>query len=71
MYDVSHSAAGGGFFDRLDADWAALCADPALLRAVSDWVIDGHLTDGIAAVTDSWAASLTPSQLLAALRPTA
>ncbi|MFG2298491.1 hypothetical protein [Streptomyces sp. NPDC048603] len=71
MHDVSHPAAGGGFFDRLDADWAALCADPGLRNAVTDWVTDGHLTDGIAAVTDSWAGSLTPAQLLAALRPAA
>ncbi|GGS35756.1 hypothetical protein Snoj_29210 [Streptomyces nojiriensis] len=70
MHDVSHPAAGGGFFDRLDADWAAVCADPALRQAVADWVTDGHL-DGIAAVTDSWSGSLTPKQLLAALRPTA
>ncbi|OKJ52590.1 hypothetical protein [Streptomyces sp. CB02261] len=70
MHDASHPAAGGGYFDRLDADWAALRADPALRQAVTDWVADGHLTDGIAAVTDSWAGSLTPEQLLAALRPT-
>lgn len=69
MHDASHPAAGGGYFDRLDADWAALCADPALQDAVTGWVTDGHLTDGIAAVTDSWAGSLTPAQLLAALRP--
>ncbi|SEB59147.1 hypothetical protein [Streptomyces sp. TLI_105] len=70
MHDVLHPAVGG-FFDRLDADWAALCADPALCQAVTDWVTDGHLGDGIAAVTGSWASSLTPEQLLAALRPTA
>lgn len=70
MHDASHPAHGGGYFDRLDADWAALCADPALRRAVTDWVTDGHLTDELAAVTDSWAGSLTPEQLLAALRPT-
>ncbi|GAA1553114.1 hypothetical protein [Streptomyces globosus] len=70
MHDASHPAAGGGYFDRLDADWAALCADPALRNAVTDWVTDGHLTDGVAAVTDSWAGSLTPAQLLAALSPT-
>ncbi|MFI8769468.1 hypothetical protein ACIGN6_31815 [Streptomyces sp. NPDC053792] len=71
MHDVSHPAAGSGFFDRLDADWAALCADPGLQHAVTDWVTDGHLGDGIAAVTDSWAGSLGPVQLLAALRPAA
>ncbi|MFJ4879990.1 hypothetical protein ACIP93_32950 [Streptomyces sp. NPDC088745] len=71
MHDASHPADGGGYFDRLDADWAALCADPAVRQAVTDWVTDGHLTDGIAAVTDSWSGSLTPEQLLAALRPTA
>ncbi|WP_308369236.1 MULTISPECIES: hypothetical protein [unclassified Streptomyces] len=71
MHDASHPAAGGGYFERLDADWAALCADPALRQAVTDWVTDGHLTDDIAAVTDSWAGSLTPEQLLAALRPVA
>ncbi|MFB7453252.1 hypothetical protein [Streptomyces sp. NPDC056194] len=71
MHDVLHPAAGGGFFDRLDADWAALCADPGLQHAVTDWVADGHLGDDIAAVTDSWAGSLGPAQLLAALRPAA
>ncbi|MEV7581652.1 hypothetical protein [Streptomyces erythrochromogenes] len=71
MHDASHPAAGGGYFDRLDADWAALCADPALRQAVTDWVTDGQLTDELAAVTDSWAGSLTPEQLLAALRPAA
>ncbi len=69
MHDASHPAAGGGYFDRLDTDWAALCADPALQHAVTDWVTDGHLTDAIAAVTDSWSGSLTPAQLLATLRP--
>ncbi|WP_240801758.1 hypothetical protein [Streptomyces sp. A1136] len=71
MHDASHPAAGGGYFDRLDADWAALCADPAVRQAVTDWMTDGHLTDDIAAVTDSWSDSLTPEQLLTALRPTA
>ncbi|MFD9078209.1 hypothetical protein [Streptomyces erythrochromogenes] len=70
MHDASHPAAGGGYFDRLDADWSALCADPALRQAVTDWVTDGHLGADIAAVTDSWSGSLTPEQLLAALRPT-
>ncbi|MFE5482963.1 hypothetical protein [Streptomyces sp. NPDC056527] len=70
MHDALHPVVGG-FFNRLDADWAALCADPGLQHVVTDWVTDGHLTDGIAAVTDSWAASLTPAQLLAALRPSA
>ncbi|MFE1500127.1 hypothetical protein ACFW89_34260, partial [Streptomyces albidoflavus] len=70
MHDASHRATGGGYFDRLDADWAALCADPTLRQAVTDWVTDGHLVDDIAAVTDSWAGSLTPEQLIAALRPT-
>ncbi|MFF4427040.1 hypothetical protein ACFY04_40945 [Streptomyces sp. NPDC001549] len=71
MHDVLHPAHGGGFFDRLDADWAALCADPAVQDAVTDWVTGGHLTDAVAAVTDSWAGSLSSAQLLAALRPTA
>ncbi|MFE5614139.1 hypothetical protein [Streptomyces sp. NPDC056524] len=70
MHDALHPA-GSGFFDRLDADWAALCADPVLQRAVTGWVADGHLTDDIAAVTDLWSDSLTPAQLLAALRPAA
>ncbi|MFB7174468.1 hypothetical protein ACFCYM_27140 [Streptomyces sp. NPDC056254] len=69
MHDASHPVAGGGYFDRLDADWAALGADPALRQAVADWVAEGRLTDELAAVTDSWAGSLTPEQLLAALRP--
>ncbi|MEU6212721.1 hypothetical protein ABZ891_22800 [Streptomyces sp. NPDC047023] len=71
MHDASHPAVGGGYFDRLDADWAALCADPALRQAVTDWVTDGQLTDELAAVTDSWPGALTPEQLLAALRPAA
>ncbi|MFJ3817759.1 hypothetical protein [Streptomyces sp. NPDC090056] len=71
MHDASHPAAGGGYFDRLDADWAALCADPALRQAVTDWVTDGRLTDELAGVTDSWAGAWTPEQLLAALRPAA
>ncbi|MEW1699313.1 MULTISPECIES: hypothetical protein [unclassified Streptomyces] len=69
MHDASHPAAGGGYFDRLDADWAALCADPALRQAVTGWVTDGLLTDEVAAVTDSWASGWMPEQLLAALRP--
>ncbi|MFE6848813.1 hypothetical protein [Streptomyces sp. NPDC057686] len=61
MHDASHPAGSdGGYFDRLDANWAALCADPALRQAVTDWMTDGHLTDDIAAVTDSWAGALTP-----------
>ncbi|MFD8887943.1 hypothetical protein ACFV0H_36480 [Streptomyces erythrochromogenes] len=70
MHDASHPAASGGYFDRLDADWAAVCADPALRQAVTDGVTDGHLTDELAAVPDSWAGSLTPEQHLAALSPT-
>ncbi|MFJ2061251.1 hypothetical protein ACIOMM_35800 [Streptomyces sp. NPDC087908] len=69
MHDASRPAASGGYFDRLDADWAALCADPALRRAVTDWVTDGQLTDEFAAVTDSWVGAWTPEQFLAALRP--
>ncbi|MFD9517933.1 hypothetical protein [Streptomyces sp. NPDC059979] len=69
MHDVQHPAAAGGIFDRLDADWAALCADPAVRQAVTDWLTDDHLADGIAAVTDSWTRALGPAQLLAALRP--
>ncbi|MCY0945622.1 hypothetical protein [Streptomyces antarcticus] len=69
MHDASHPAPGGGYFDRLDADWAALCADPDLQYAVTDWVTDGHLGHDLAAVTDSWAGSLGPAQLLAALHP--
>ncbi|MER7959173.1 hypothetical protein [Streptomyces sp. NPDC096030] len=71
MHDASRPAAGGGYFGRLDADWAALCADPALRQAVADWATEGHLTDDIAAVTRSWPGFLTPEQLLTALRPTA
>ncbi|MFE5940198.1 hypothetical protein ACFQ69_33095 [Streptomyces sp. NPDC056470] len=71
MHNASHPAAYGGYFARLDADWAALCADPALRQAVTDGVTDGHLTDGIEAVTDSWSGSLMPEQLLTLLRPMA
>ncbi|MGE7391470.1 hypothetical protein ACQKM2_38980 [Streptomyces sp. NPDC004126] len=71
MRDASHPAVGGGYFARLGADWAVLCEDRALCQVVTGWVIDGRLTDGIAAVSDSCAGSLTPEQLLAVLRPTA
>ncbi|MFJ6354873.1 hypothetical protein ACIQKB_36120 [Streptomyces sp. NPDC092046] len=71
MHDAAHPAAGRGYFDRLDADWAALCADPAVRQAVTDWVTDGHMTNELAAVTDSWAGAWTPEQLLAVLRPAA
>ncbi|MFD3947538.1 hypothetical protein [Streptomyces sp. NPDC058579] len=66
MDDVLHPA-GGGLFDRLDADWAVLCADPAVLRAVAGWVADACLTDTVAA--DVWAGSPSPAQFLAVFGP--
>ncbi|MGW2016865.1 hypothetical protein [Streptomyces sp. NPDC001927] len=59
--------AGGGLFDRLDADWAVLCADPAVQLAVAGWVADARLTGTVAA--DAPSGSLTPAQFLAVLRP--
>ncbi|MFF3326969.1 hypothetical protein [Streptomyces sp. NPDC002889] len=70
MLDLSHPAhAGGGIFDRLDAEWAALCADTAVHAAMTEWLVTDHLADDVAAVTDSWVCTLGPAQLLAALRP--
>ncbi|EPH40949.1 hypothetical protein ABT390_35425 [Streptomyces aurantiacus] len=63
----------GGIFHRLDAEWAVLCADPAVRDAVADWLMADHLADGVAAATDgvadSWVRGLGPAQVLAALRP--
>ncbi|WP_309225953.1 hypothetical protein [Streptomyces lunaelactis] len=59
----------GGIFDRLDAEWAVLCADTSVQAAVTDWLMADHLADDVAAVTDSWVRNLGPVQLLATLRP--
>ncbi|MCX4826172.1 hypothetical protein OG883_41625 [Streptomyces sp. NBC_01142] len=59
----------GGIFDRLDAEWAVLCADTAVQAVVTDWLMADHLADDVAAVTDSWVRNLGPVQLLATLRP--
>ncbi|MDH6115672.1 hypothetical protein P3T36_007289 [Kitasatospora sp. MAP12-15] len=59
----------GGIFDRLDADWAALCADVSVRAAVSGWLAADHLDAGVAAATGSWVSALGPELLLAALRP--
>ncbi|MFE0200718.1 hypothetical protein ACFW0I_33950 [[Kitasatospora] papulosa] len=63
----------GGIFHRLDAEWAALCADAAVQAAVADWLVADRLADDVAAVTDgladAWVRTLGPAQLLAALRP--
>jgi hypothetical protein len=72
--DVQHPApTAGGIFDRLDAEWAALCADTAVQAAVTDWLVTDHLADDVAAVTDgvtdAWVRTLGPVQPLAALRP--
>ncbi|MFD9637366.1 hypothetical protein [Streptomyces violascens] len=58
-----------GIFDRLDAEWAALCADAAVQAAVTDWLMADHLADDLAEVTGAWVRTLGPAQLLAALRP--
>ncbi|MDH2392187.1 hypothetical protein QCN29_26075 [Streptomyces sp. HNM0663] len=74
MLDVQHPArTAGGIFHRLDAEWAALCADADIQAAVADWLVADRLADDVAAVTDgvadSWVRTLGPAQLLAALRP--
>ncbi|OEJ21546.1 hypothetical protein AS594_39090 [Streptomyces agglomeratus] len=74
MLDVLHPArTAGGIFDRLDVEWAALCADAAVQAAVTDWLVTDRLADDVAAVTDAvtdtWVRTLGPAQLLAALRP--
>ncbi|MER7111157.1 hypothetical protein [Streptomyces sp. NPDC000229] len=70
MHDVQHPAhTAGGIFHRLDADWAALCADADVQAAVADWLAADRLADDVAAVTDSWVRTIGPAQLLAALRP--
>ncbi|MFD5425595.1 hypothetical protein [Streptomyces sp. NPDC127084] len=70
MLDVPHPApTTGGIFDRLDAEWSALCADTAVQAAVTDWLVTDRLADDVAAVTDAWVRTLGPAQLLAALRP--
>lgn len=74
MLDVQHPATtAGGIFHRLDAEWAALCADAAVQAAVADWLVADRLADDVAAVTDgvadAWVRTLGPAQLLAALRP--
>lgn len=77
MLDVSHPARTGGTFDRLDADWASLCADPRVQAAVTDWLVTDQLADRVSAmtghvtdpVTDGGGRALGPAQLLAALRP--
>ncbi|MCX5384839.1 hypothetical protein [Streptomyces sp. NBC_00083] len=63
------ACAAGGVFDRLDAEWAALCADVTVQAVVADWLMADQLGEDVAAVTDSWACTLGPAQLLAALTP--
>lgn len=70
MLNLSHPApTAGGIFDRLDAEWAELCADTSVRAAVTDWLRADQLADDVAAVTDSWVRTLGPEQLLATLRP--
>ncbi|MFF3277211.1 hypothetical protein ACFYWU_40775 [Streptomyces chrestomyceticus] len=78
MLDVPGPArTAGGIFHRLDTEWAALCADAAVQAAVADWLVADQLADAVAAVADaratavaaSWARTLGPAQVLAALRP--
>ncbi|GAB2711702.1 hypothetical protein [Kitasatospora kifunensis] len=59
----------GGVFARLDADWAALCADASVREAVSGWLTADCLADAVADAADAWVGALGPEQLLAALRP--
>ncbi|MEV6726244.1 hypothetical protein AB0M94_35545 [Streptomyces xanthochromogenes] len=58
-----------GTFDRLDAEWAALCADASVQAAVADWLTADHLADDVADAAGAWVRTLGPAQLLAALRP--
>ncbi|MFE7111143.1 hypothetical protein ACFU98_32220 [Streptomyces sp. NPDC057575] len=51
MLDVQRPAPVGGIFNRLDAEWATLCADPAVRAEVTTWLVTDHLTDRLAAVT--------------------
>ncbi|MDQ0847628.1 hypothetical protein [Streptomyces sp. V1I6] len=74
MLDVRRSApTAGGIFHRLDAEWAALCADATVQTTVADWLVADRLADEVAAVTDGVADARVrppgPAQLLAALRP--
>jgi hypothetical protein len=78
VLDVQHPArTAGGIFHRLDAEWAALCADADVQAAVAGWLVTDRLADDVAAVsdgvtdgvTDSWVRAIGPAQLLAALRP--
>ncbi|MCX4792259.1 hypothetical protein OG369_41395 [Streptomyces sp. NBC_01221] len=70
MLTLSHPApTAGGIFDRLDTEWALLCADSSVQAAVTDWLMTDRLADDVAAVTDSWVRTLGPAQLLATLRP--
>ncbi|MBV7674146.1 hypothetical protein STHAL_32380 [Streptomyces halstedii] len=66
-------AQSSGVFHRLDAEWAALCADTAVQAAVADWLAADQLADDVSAVADAVADdrahALGPAQLLAALRP--
>lgn len=60
---------------RLDAEWSALCSDPAIQATVADWPVAdaaGTVTSWPMAdrVADAWAHRLGPSQLPATLCPT-
>ncbi|WP_328380728.1 hypothetical protein OHB13_38420 (plasmid) [Streptomyces sp. NBC_00440] len=69
MLNLYSAPTAGGIFDRLDADWATLCADTSVQNAVADWLMADNLADDVAAVTDSWVRTLGPAQLLAILKP--
>ncbi|MER6610770.1 hypothetical protein ABT282_33970 [Streptomyces sp. NPDC000927] len=76
MLDVQRPASVGGIFDRLDAEWATLCADPVVRSAVTDWLVTDRLAADVVAVTDPVTDPVTglpdrclgPEQLLAVLR---
>ncbi|MFJ8856105.1 hypothetical protein [Streptomyces sp. NPDC102437] len=80
MLDVQRPAPAGGIFNRLDAEWATLCADSAVRAEVTTWLVTDRLTDHLTAVTDPVTESVTgsvtalpgrsfgPEQLLAVLR---
>ena len=69
MPDLSHPARTAyGVFDRLDADWSALCADASVQAVVTAWLTVDHLADDVAAAAGAEVSGLGPGPLLAALR---
>ncbi|WKX74021.1 hypothetical protein [Streptomyces sp. XD-27] len=59
----------GGIFDRLDAEWAVLCADTSARTTVTGWRVTDWLAGGVAALADSPWWALGPAEVLATLEP--